>query len=42
MEEAAVVPYTYDKALLLRSSRLKNIYVLSAFGMYDYQALGVA
>ncbi|MDX6287263.1 MAG: peptide/nickel transport system substrate-binding protein [Frankiales bacterium] len=42
MEEAAVVPYTYDKALLLHSSRLKNVYVLSAFGMYDYQALGVA
>jgi len=42
MEEAAEVPYLYDKALLLHSSRLKNIYVTAAFGMYDYQALGVA
>ncbi|MDX6286503.1 MAG: peptide/nickel transport system substrate-binding protein [Frankiales bacterium] len=41
MEEAAEVPYLYDKALLLHSSRLKNIYVTAAFGMYDYQALGV-
>jgi len=42
MEEAAEVPFLYDKALLLHSSRLKNMYVTAAFGMYDYQALGVA
>jgi peptide/nickel transport system substrate-binding protein len=41
MTQAAEVPYVYDKAMLLTSPRLKNAYILSSFGMYDYQALGV-
>ncbi len=42
MASAAIVPMTYDKALMIVSKRLKNVYVLSAFGMYDFANLGVA
>jgi peptide/nickel transport system substrate-binding protein len=32
----------FDKALNYRNPRLTNVYVTSAFGMVDFQALGVS
>jgi peptide/nickel transport system substrate-binding protein len=41
MEDASLMPFTYDKALNYRNPRTTNVYVTSAYGMYDFQALGV-
>jgi peptide/nickel transport system substrate-binding protein len=42
MEGAYVLPFTVDKALNPRNPRLTNAYVHDAFGMLDFQALGVS
>ena len=41
MEGAYVLPFTVDKALNPRNPRLTNAYIHDAFGMLDFQALGV-
>jgi peptide/nickel transport system substrate-binding protein len=42
MEGAYYLPFVFDKALNYRNPRLTNVYVTSAFGMVDFQALGVS
>ena len=41
MDQAGIVPYLHERALVVFSSRLKNILFLRAFGNYDFQAMGV-
>jgi peptide/nickel transport system substrate-binding protein len=41
LKDACVVPFTYDKALDLFSSRLKNVYIEPQFGIVDLRTLGV-
>jgi peptide/nickel transport system substrate-binding protein len=41
MKDASMLPETYNKALLYRNPNLTNVYVESAFGMYNYAVLGV-
>ncbi|AKU17667.1 ABC transporter substrate-binding protein [Luteipulveratus mongoliensis] len=41
MQEAEVYPGLYGKVLLLRSSRLSNVFYSDAYGMYDYLSMGV-
>jgi peptide/nickel transport system substrate-binding protein len=40
-KDACVAPFTYDKALDLFSSRLKNVYIEPQFGIVDVRTLGV-
>ncbi|HWH01574.1 MAG TPA: ABC transporter substrate-binding protein [Pilimelia sp.] len=42
MDQAVMMPMVYDKALNYRNPRLTNVYVHDAFGMVDFQALGVS
>jgi peptide/nickel transport system substrate-binding protein len=42
VEGAYYIPFLFDKALNYRNPRLTNVYVHSAFGQYDFQALGVS
>ncbi|MEV6341813.1 ABC transporter substrate-binding protein [Actinoplanes sp. NPDC051851] len=42
MEGAYYLPFVVDKALNYRNPRLTNVYVHDAFGMVDFQALGVS
>ncbi len=42
LEQAEILPGVYSKALLIRGSKLTNVYYNEQFGMYDYTALGVA
>lgn len=42
MEGAYYLPITVDKALNYRNPRLTNVYIHNAFGMVDFQALGVS
>ncbi len=42
MEEAVILPGIYAKALLIRGSRLTNVFINESFGYYDYLSLGVA
>ncbi|OJF12298.1 ABC transporter substrate-binding protein [Couchioplanes caeruleus] len=42
MEGAYYLPFVFDKALNYRNPRLTNVYVHDAFGMVDFQALGVS
>ncbi|MEY9929605.1 peptide/nickel transport system substrate-binding protein [Catenulispora sp. GP43] len=41
LKDAALVPMIDTRALMLRPSNLTNAYIEQAYGMYDYQALGV-
>lgn len=41
MATSTYVPFVFDKALNYRNPRLSNVYVTQAFGMYDFQAIGV-
>lgn len=41
MKDAAILPATYNKALLYRSPKLTNVNVNSYYGMYNYGTLGV-
>jgi peptide/nickel transport system substrate-binding protein len=42
LKDACDAPFTYDKALDLFSSRLKNVYIEPNFGIVDLRTLGVA
>jgi peptide/nickel transport system substrate-binding protein len=42
MEGAYYLPFVFDKALNYRNPRLTNVYIHDAFGMVDFQALGVS
>jgi peptide/nickel transport system substrate-binding protein len=42
MEGAYYLPFVVDKALNYRNPRLTNAYIQEAFGMLDFQALGVS
>jgi len=42
MESANYLPFVADKALDYRNPRLTNVYMNSAFGMYDYVNIGVS
>jgi peptide/nickel transport system substrate-binding protein len=42
MEGADYLPFVADKALDYRNPRLSNVYLNSAFGMYDYVNIGVS
>ncbi|WP_194922577.1 ABC transporter substrate-binding protein [Catenulispora pinisilvae] len=41
LKDAALVPMIDSRALMLRPSNVTNAYIEQAYGMYDYQALGV-
>ena len=41
MDDAALLPLVYDKALDYRNPDASNVYVHPAYGMYDYAAIGV-
>jgi peptide/nickel transport system substrate-binding protein len=41
MQDATLVPMTYDKALVINSENVTNAYILaSMLGIYDFQAMG--
>ena len=41
MQDATLVPMTYDKALVINSTNVTNAFILSSMlGIYDFQALG--
>jgi peptide/nickel transport system substrate-binding protein len=42
MEGAYYLPFVFDKALNYRNPRLTNVFIHDAFGMVDFQALGVS
>jgi peptide/nickel transport system substrate-binding protein len=42
MEGAYYLPFVFDKALNYRNPRLTNVFIHDAFGMLDFQALGVS
>ncbi len=42
MDEAVMVPFTYDKALNVRNPRLTNVFVSQYYGMVDFGSLGVS
>ncbi|MET7426101.1 ABC transporter substrate-binding protein [Dactylosporangium sp. NPDC005555] len=42
MDEAVLVPFTYDKALNYRNPRLTNVYISQYYGMLDFGSLGVS
>lgn len=41
MEQAAIIPIIYEKALLYRNPQLTNVFYTPAYGMYSYVGLGV-
>ncbi|MGZ4617775.1 MAG: ABC transporter substrate-binding protein [Frankiaceae bacterium] len=41
MQQAGIVPYLHQRALNVYSARLRNILFLRAFGLVDFQAMGV-
>jgi peptide/nickel transport system substrate-binding protein len=41
MEQAAILPVVFDRALFYRSDELTNVYYTSSYAMYDFMALGV-
>jgi len=41
MDEAAEMPFVYDKALNYRNPRVTNVFVNESYGMYDFSTLGV-
>ncbi len=41
MATSTFVPFVYDKALNYRNPRLTNVYIHDAFGMVDFDAVGV-
>jgi len=41
MQDATLVPMTYDKALVINSQNVTNAFILaSMLGIYDFQAMG--
>ncbi|WP_194918026.1 ABC transporter substrate-binding protein [Catenulispora rubra] len=41
MDGAYYLPFTYDKALTYHNPRVTNVYITNAFGMYDFDSMGV-
>ncbi|WP_017597497.1 ABC transporter substrate-binding protein [Nocardiopsis lucentensis] len=41
MEQAAILPVIFDRAMFYRSPELTNVYFQPGYAMYDYMALGV-
>ncbi|MDT0331145.1 ABC transporter substrate-binding protein [Nocardiopsis lambiniae] len=41
MEQAAIMPVVFDRAMFYRSDELTNVYYTSSYAMYDFMALGV-
>ena len=41
MENAAILPVVFDKALIYRSDQLTNVYYQPSYMMYDFMTLGV-
>jgi len=41
MDDAAIIPMIYEKALLYRAPNLTNVYVQRAYGMYNYAVIGL-
>jgi peptide/nickel transport system substrate-binding protein len=41
MQDATIYPGVYGKVILFRPPHLTNVFVNQAYGMYDYNALGV-
>jgi peptide/nickel transport system substrate-binding protein len=41
MQDAAILPGVYSKALLYRPTDVTNVYVQTYYGMYDYATLGL-
>ncbi len=41
MESAAIVPFVFDRALVLTSERLKNVYFNQGYGHFDVATMGV-
>jgi peptide/nickel transport system substrate-binding protein len=41
MDDAAIIPIIYEKALLYRNPEVTNVFVHSAYGMYDYATMGI-
>ena len=41
MEQAAILPVVFDRAMFYRSDELTNVYYTSSYAMYDFMALGV-
>lgn len=42
MDRAVILPIVHDRTLLLRNPSATNVFVHPAFGLYDFQAVGVA
>jgi peptide/nickel transport system substrate-binding protein len=41
MDDAAFLPFVWDKALLFASKRVTNLYVTGGYGQYDFVSMGV-
>ncbi|MFV2195364.1 ABC transporter substrate-binding protein [Nocardiopsis sp. LOL_012] len=41
LEQAAILPVVFDRAMFYRSAELTNVYFQPGYAMYDYMALGV-
>jgi peptide/nickel transport system substrate-binding protein len=41
MEQAAILPVVFDRAMYYRSTELTNVFFQPGYAMYDYMALGV-
>ncbi|MEV2278672.1 ABC transporter substrate-binding protein [Nocardiopsis sp. NPDC049922] len=41
MEQAAIMPVVFDRAMFYRSTELTNVYFQPGYAMYDFMALGV-
>ncbi|MEU0238343.1 ABC transporter substrate-binding protein [Nocardiopsis sp. NPDC006198] len=41
MEQAAILPVVFDRAMFYRSDELTNVYYTSSYAMYDFMAIGV-
>ncbi len=41
MESAAIVPFVFDRALVVTSERLKNVYFNQGYGHFDVATMGV-
>ncbi len=41
MDDAAILPIIYEKALLYRNPEVSNVFVHQAYGMYSYVSMGI-
>lgn len=42
MQDAVMLPFTDDAALVYRNPRVTNVYITNAFGIYDFVSMGVS